>query len=124
LSLDPIRPYTDLQINPWEDTNFFEATDTGNITTVPVFTGVYEYEFNFLYGFVNDSNGLLRVSVGAVADNKYLCYMQGNTILTNVQSRLVMSAIENPVPIVATIGPGSVAALLVGNWRRRELRRI
>lgn len=124
MSLDPIRAYSDLQVNPWEDTEFFERNSTGNLLTIPAFAGRYEYEFNFWPQLLPD--GVIRISVGPAADNKYIGYWEKNNngevqVSGPYSSRLVISKIENPINIIVTIATGA-GGTIFGNYRRRELR--
>lgn len=117
---DPIRPYSDLQINPWEDSQFFDLNTNGNITTIPVFAGKYEYEFNF-NARAPSSSAFVTVSLGPQSDGKILAYFGDTEGIFQRTVNLVISKIETPVPVTVTL---LIGGTLRGSFRRRELRTL
>jgi len=117
LSLDPIRAYSDLQVSPWEDSQFFDLNQDGNLTTIPVFSGKYDYEF-FLSYYGSGAGSFCDVTVGpGGANEKSLAYFRGEGRQFSRVS-LTISNIENATNIVGDLS----SCLLKGTFRRRVLR--
>jgi len=116
---DPIRPYSDLQVLPWEDTIFASKQGDGVVYTIPVFSGKYEYEILVMGTIAAQSD--YELFLGTTQEEKILLRVEGsNSDVLPQRVRFVVSAIETEIPLTQNAGSSITDYYYVIN--RRTLR--